>query len=811
MPLDIARDLKHSFRSLRRSPAPTLIVVGTLAIGFGVNGAIYSFTDAVLFRSLPYADSDRLVMAWATSPSRGSTRERVSYLDFLDWKQSPDLFDDAVAFSSRLVTLTGTGDPEMLQVYQASPGLFRMLGVEPAAGRPFSREEEEPGGRNNVVVMLHTLWERRFGADPAVVGSTILLQGEPFTVVGVMPAGFHFFNRECEIIAPLPLNLTRDPRDSRFMRVMARLRQGVPVEQARTRMDTVARRLEAEHAATNQGWRVALVPVVEETAGPIRTPVVLVTVAAIFVLLSALASVTTLVLSRSAARRTEIAVRMALGASRGRVFTQLLSESALLTAAAVLFSAPLLHGGSLGILELIPQRSSVSRFVVQLAAVGVDARVLTYVLIVSAAATLFLTVVGFRFVTGPRTADSLRETGRTGGIAASTRRVLSALVIVQISAAVALSTAAALLARNFVEASRQDPGFRADNVWTASISLPTVRYRSPQATIAFWRTAAEQIALLPGVTSVGAGHNVPLEGYYDSTDLTIEGRVTSAADKPRALDRIVTDDYFTAIGIPVREGRTFTGRDTADSVRVAIIDEELARRAWPGENPIGRRVQPAFENTNWYEIVGIVGAVREDGLSLPPKPTVYFAHSQMPRRLMSLIVRSTVDPDGLTRSIRHEIRVLDAELALHHVTTMANIVRDSVWSLSVTVAVVGALAVACFVLAAMGVYGIVGYVVARRTSELGVRIALGARSSQIRSLILRQVAYLSAAGVVCGLAGALVLLRLVSNLWSFELNASGSLIAVGSATLIFAVSLLSAYVPAVRATRIDPLLAMRTM
>jgi putative ABC transport system permease protein len=799
----LLQDVRFGLRVLWKRPGFTAVALAVLALGVGANTAIFSVVNAVLLRPLPYPGSERVVAFDGVNPSKGVEESNMSAPDFADWKAQTRSFEALSIYTEGGSNLTGGGEPERVTAAWVGPDFFRVIGVGAARGRALLPEDEDPGAAN-VVVISHGLWQRLFGSDPSAVGRTVELGGRGREVVGVMPPGFDFPSR-AEVWGPLQLEVAKEPRDNRAYQVLGRLREGVPLAQAQAEIDAVAARLAASYPVTNMGWGVDLDPLKDETVGEMRAALLLLLAGVALVLLIACANVANLLLARAAGRRREVALRLALGAGRWRVARQMLTESLLLA----------LAGGALGaglsvwltdlIVALAPRNTP------RLAEASLDARVFLF----AVGATL-LTGLAFGIVPALQASradlgESLKEGGR--GSAGGRSRVRSGLVVSEVALSLLLLAGAGLLVKSFARLQAVDPGFDPEGVMTARVSLPGARYKEPAQKAEFYRALTERLNALPGVEAAGATASLPLGGSNLSVwrGLVPEGRpATPESDEPAAFS-VVTPGYFPAMRIPLRAGRVFDERDDANAPKVIVVNETLARKVFAGQDPVGRHVTIWRDEKFPRQVVGVVGDTKPSSLDAAEAPQMYVPHAQDAGwGGLSLAVRARGggDPSALAPLLREEVRALDRQLPVYDVKTMAKVWADSTAYRRVTMFLMAGFAAAALLLAGVGLYGVLSYTVAQRTHEIGIRMALGARGSDVLRLVVRQGMLLTLAGLGVGLAGALLLTRLMTGLL-YGVSAADPVVYALVSLLLAAVALLACLVPARRATKVDPMIALR--
>jgi putative ABC transport system permease protein len=800
---NLSQDIRYGIRVMLKSRGFTAAAVIALALGIGANTAIFSVVNAVLLRPLPYPDPERIVTVWQNlQASGGPEREYTSPADFNDWKEQGQTFEHMAAVVNWGPTMTGQAEPEQLRGAAISYDMFSVLGIEPALGRSFTREEDQPDGER-VVILSNGLWRRRFGADPSLVGQTISLSGDSYTVVGIMPPGLKFpiINR-AELWKPLSPALNKScQRGCVVLRVMARLRPGATLESARSEMSTIASRIEQENPATNKGVGVTLIPLHEYVVGDVQLAVYILFGAVGLVLLIACANVANLMLARAASRSKEIAIRTALGASRGRVIRQLLTESLLLA----------IIGGASGVLLAFWMVDILVAFspegTPRTDEIGIDGRVLAFSLATALLTGLISGLVPALQASNPNLNDALKEGGKGTQSGSHGRRARGILVVSEIALALMLLIGAGLLMKSFLRLQSVDPGFNPKNLLTAVISLPRASYPDRPRFVAFYAQLLDRIKTLPGVQSVGAISNLPLGGGRTDSDFSIQGRPQpEPGEHPVAWYDSVTVDYFRTMGMRLLEGREFTERDNQDGPKVVIISEALARRYFPGEQAVGKFLQ--FGEKNVREIVGVMGDVKQFGLETDARPSMWFSAGQIPDRGMYVVVRTSGDPAALASALRSEVWAIDNNLAVAEVAPMEKIVSESIAQPRFILLLVGFFAVVALVLAAVGIYGVMSYSVTQRSQEIGIRMALGAQASDVLKMVVWQGMALTAAGVAIGLAGAFAVTRLMGSLL-YGVSATDPMTFGMIALILAGVALGASFVPARRATKVDPMIALR--
>jgi putative ABC transport system permease protein len=799
---NLLQDLRYAVRMLLKRPGFTVVAVVTLALGIGANTAIFSVVNGVLLQPLPFDNPAELAMVWENHQGRGGPdREWLSPADFEDWRAQNTSFSHLSAINNWGPTLTGLAEPEPLVGAAVSHDLFTLLGREPVLGRSF-RPEEDKAGAPRVVVLSNELWQRRFGSDREIVGKSISLNQENFTVVGVMPAGFKFpVIANTELWCPLrPIINPSCQRGCVTLRVIARMKRGVSLATAAADLNAIAQRLESEYPETNTKVGATVVPLHEQLVGNMRRPLLVLLAAVGFVLLIACVNVANLMLSRSRTRQREIAIRAALGASRRRVIRQMLTESSLLVTI----------GGALGLLLAV----WLLRIFSGLAPVGaprfdeirIDATVLGFTL---GAAILTGLIFGLLPALGVSRLDlnrSLKE-GKGTPDGHHSGRLRGALVIAEMALALMLLIGGGLLMKSFLLLQRVDPGFNPNQVLTLRLFLNRTQYPEGQQIRGFYASLLDRLKTLPGAQGVAAISNLPLAGNNTDTSFLIEGQpVPPAGRGPVAWYNSVSPNYFSTMEMGVVKGRVFTDHDDEKSPRVVIISETMARRYWPGQEPLGQRIGSGPDN--WREIVGVVKDVKHFGLDADTPPSMYFPFRQTPTRGMTLVVRTVGSPLGVVPALRRDIWTADRNLAITQVLTMNELVSSSITQQRFIVLLLGCFAALALVLAAVGIYGVMSYSVTQRTHEIGIRVALGARNTNVLALVLKSGMMLAAIGAAIGVLGALALTRLMSTLL-FGVTPKDAPTFIGLSLGLLAVALIACYLPARRATKVDPLVALR--
>lgn len=808
------QDVRYGIRMLRKNPGFTLIAIVALALGVGANASIFSVVNAVLLRPLPFAEADQLVMVWERRPRQNRESNPVAPADFLDWQQQNQSFSRMAAYSARAFNLTGTGaEPEQLTGQLVTGEFFQVLGAKAALGRTLLPGVDSPGG-NRVAVLSYGLWQRRFGGDKAVVGRTLTLDDEIFIVAGVMPPDFSYPDRETEVWATpqrgvpdviLPGN--PDPatlRSLHYLNVIARLKPDVTRATAQAEMEAIAGRLEEQYPDANTGHTARVVALHEQLVGDVRPALIVLLSAVGFVLLIACANVANLLLARGAGREREMAIRTALGAGRRRLIRQLLTESVLLAGAGGMLGLLLALWGTDALVALSPENFP------RLQEINLDGRVIGFTLLVSLLTGIIFGLAPALQVSRLDLNSSLKEGGRGSAESFGRRRLRGALIVAEVALTMVLLVGAGLMIRSFDRLLRVDPGFKADNLLTMEVSLPQSKYsESEEQTANFFREILGRIKTLPSVQSVGATWILPLSGQGAGSGFEIEGRdPATVSERMNSAFSAVSPNYFRTMSIPIIKGREFGDRDTATAPGVSLVNETFARRYFPSEDPLGKRIKRRGEETGWTTIVGVVGDVRQLGLDVEPRSEMYFSYLQSPVPFMNVVVRTATDPATLATAVRKEVWAVNPNQPVANVSTMNELLTNSAAGKRFNTLLLSLFALIALTLASVGIFGVMSYTVSQRTREIGVRMALGARESDVLRLVIRQGMILAGLGIVIGLVAALALTRVMTSLL-YGVSATDPATFIGIALLLAGVALVACYIPARRATKVDPMVALR--
>jgi putative ABC transport system permease protein len=806
------QDVRYGARVLAKHKSFTAVAVVTLALGIGANTAIFSVVNDLLLRPLPYSDAERIVMLWEVTPS-GRHQNTTSRANFREWRAQGASFESVAAFSDQRMNLTGVGEPEEVTVQLATPDLFKVLGVAPLLGRTLIEDDAKAGSPG--VVLSHGFWKRRFGGDPGLVGKPITLNGIAFNVVGVMPPSFQWHIRqrsgtgrpaEMWMVLSMPAPGAGEANErGRFLSTVGRLKPGVSLAQAEAELKTIHARL-AQDSTFNKDYTAEVIPLREQMVGNVRPALWILLGAVGLVLLIACANVANLLLSRVAAREKEIALRTALGARRSRVIRQLLTESLLLS----------LMGSALGLLVAwwgIGALVAISpRDLVNLQNVGINLTVLAWTLGISLATGILFGIAPALVATRVNLNDALKEGGKgSEGQGSRSRLLRGVLVAGEVAIALMLLAGAGLLVKSFAQLRSINTGFETDNVLTMVLRLPASKYKEDPQYVAFFRQALERVRALPGVRSAGIVNYLPLYGGLGAaTGFNVEGRPEPPRGTgPSTNVRVADAAYFNAMGIPVLRGRNFTDAEDAEARHVVLVSDAFARKFFPGEDPLGKRIKVFMaEEPAWTEIVGVVGDVRYDNLTAEAEPFVYEPHPELTYEFMTLVIRTEGDPAAMAPAVRHEIASLDPDQPVSDVRTMNQVMADTVGRARFNTLLLAIFAGLATLLAAVGIFGVMNYTVTLRTREIGLRMALGARPGRVLLLVLRQGLFYTLVGIGVGLACALALTRVMSGLL-YGVGASDPLTFAAIVVVLAVVSLIACYIPARRATRVDPLIALK--
>ena len=817
----LARDLRYAFRAFVRNPGFTAAAILSLAIGIGANTAIFSITSALLLHPLPYKDADRLVILWNTSPGLGITRDWFSTAQYFDIKNQHHGFEQIAIAIGGNFNLTGDGEPERVGVIRMSSSLLPMLGAQPMQGRLFTPEDDRFGS-SNVAILSYGMWARRYGSIPNMVGRTITINSHPYQVIGVLPRSFSLPREvlptldgaeQGDLLIPLPLPPSAaDTRSNEDFNIIGKLLPGISVQQARAEMDTITARLRQAHPEVypaNGGLTFIILPLLEQVVGNVRHTLWLLLAAVACVLLIACVNVANLLLSRAVGRQREIALRTAVGASAGRIIRQLLTESLLLA----------ICGGVLGIFlafvsihwthVLGPQ--SVPR----LNEVSIRGDALFFTLLISLASGILFGLMPALRVARPNLLPVLRKSDRgSAGASAMWGRgnnLRRLLVVTELAISVVVLIAAGLLLRSFTRLQHVDPGFNSNNVLTLELTMSGDKYKDPQVVRATYHDLWQRLESLPGAVAAGGVSSLPLSEMFAWGPITVEGRVPPPGENfINADERIVSGHYFEAMQIPLLKGRLFNDRDTVDEPRVLLVDEYMARQLWPNQDPLGKRISigDLASKQEWATVIGVVGRIKQASLDTDSRIALYMPHSQYLSRAMNIVLRTNTDPAVLASAVNHELHEIDRDLPVYRVLSMQQRIAGSLARRRFSTTLLGVFASLALVLATIGIYSVMAYLVNQGTRELGIRMALGATQQAILRLVVTQGMVLALLGIGVGVVAAFILNRLVSG-FLFGVAATDPITFIATALLLIFVAVCASYIPARRAARIDPMISLR--
>ena len=817
-------EIKVALRGLLKSPGFTIIAIATLALAIGANSAVFSLINALLVRPLPYQQPSQLALIWERFAAQGLDRIPVSPPEYLDLEKAFKSGSQLAAFTYQTFNFGGGDVPERISGVLVTPTLFPLLGVEPIKGRTFAREELGQG-HDDMIVISERLWQRRFNSDPSMIGKSLLLNGRSYTVIGIMPAKFEFpiplfgvqgnqFAERVDIWKPVAFTaMELKDRGNRSYGLITRLRADVSPVKAQAELDTIMADWIRAYPDNykDSGFGARVYPLQDQVVGGMRTGLAILLGAVIFVLLIACANLATMLLARASARERELAIRIALGAGRWRLLRQMLAESVLLALAGAAGGIILSIWG----LELLKQVGA--RTVPRLAEVNVDLVVLIVTAVVAVGSGILFGLIPAFASAKPELTEALKEGGRSSTTGTRRNQVRNSLVVAEIALALVLLVGAGLLLKSYARVQNVNPGFNPNNVLTMEVSLPQLKYPSPgpaylggTSAINFFREAHRRIAELPGVQATGCTTTLPLSGSNSDSSFAIEGANLQPGEPgPDEEIRAITPEYFRVLQTPLLEGRFFNDADTADSPQVVIINEALARKYFPKGDALNKRItfDDPRKDPKWITIVGIVSSIRHRGLDLDPQPEYYVPQAQFPVRSMVLAVRSGQDPRTLTSAIRREIQSIDPDQPIANVRTLQAVTADSIAPRRMSVALLGVFAGIALLLAGVGIYGVISYLVVQRTHEIGVRMALGAQRTDVLRLVVGHAAKLVGIGTVIGLILAFLSTRTLSALL-YSVGAFDPTTFVFVTIALAAIALLASYIPALRATRADPMIAL---
>jgi putative ABC transport system permease protein len=812
------QDVRYGWRILRRNPGFATVAVLTLAIGIGANAAIFSIVYTVLLRPLPYADPSRVVMVWDSDPNRKIPRGTVSPAEFLDWEEMNHSFEALSAILPSNVTLTGNGEPEQTWGVHASGNLFRVLGVKPALGRDFAPDEERPG-HEQVAMLGYGIWQRRFGGDAGIIGRSVSIDYKPYTIIGVLPKTFSLFGTSAALDVWLPFAFDRAQlnREDHELVVFGRLKKGVQVQQAQAEMETIIAALKKQYPQVDQKNGVLVEGFQAFLTNTLRPALLVFFAAVTFVLLIACANVANLMLARAATREREIALRATLGAGRRRILAQLLTESVLLSLIGGALGVLVAYGGVRFLHAVLPAAGN--HEIPFSGQIALNGTVLAFVLGLSLLTGIIFGLAPAIQISRAELGESLKEgsRGSTGG--RRSHFVRSALIVTEVALSLMLLVGAGLLLRSFALLMSEDLGFNPSNLLTMQLWLPEANYSAPAQVANFYRQALTQTAAIPGVKSASAINFLPLTHWADFCDFEIAGRTTPpSGEQFTSRYNVIDSQYLRTMEIPVRKGRDLASSDGPDSAGVVLINEALVSRYWPDENPIGKQIRihlPAVKTPwepqprdSWLTIVGVVGDIREWDWGFDKIPALYLPYTQVPSRLMSIVIRANGDPGQLTSAVRHIVEGLDANLPVTTVSTMDDLLAQAVSQRRLSMVLLAVFAAVAMLLAAVGIYGVMAYAVAQRTHEIGIRMALGAERADVLHMIVGDGMRLAGLGLVAGLILSVMAMRLLQS-QLYGVRSTDPITFICVAVVLSVVAAMASYFPARRATKVDPLTALR--
>jgi len=806
----LIKDIRFAVRSLIKRPSFTVVAVLTLALGIGANTAIFSVVYSVLLKSPPFYRADRMVLLWGDDRAEGDPRSQVSHTDVVDFRAQQTLFESITTFNSYTPLISGSGEPARVNGALVGNDFFNVMGTQPFLGRGFLPEEQNEG-KDQVVVLSYELWQRQLNGDPDAVGKRILLNLRPHTIVGVLPQNFHslpatLLNKPALLYRPA-VEVTSDAnRSARHMRAIGRLKEGVTIEEAQSELNVIAQRLEAQHPDTNTNWSVHLVGLHEDTVRDLKKTLWVLLGAVAFVLLIACANVANLLLARSTQRATEMSIRTALGASRWRLLRQVLTESGLLallgTGAGLLLAV-----WGIEVIKVLGGKT-----IPQLQTVELSLPALSFTFGLSLLTALLFGLGPAWQSSRPDLTESLKADGRGSTSGTRRARLRSVLVVSEIAFALVLLMCAGLLIRTVGHLLSVDPGFDHSRSLKMDLGLPALRYSTPEKRVEFYSELTKRVQSLPGVISAGAITPLPVAGGFDSTSIEVEYQPAQKGYEPTVDRYITTPGYLQALNIPLRHGREITTQDDERAPLVLLVSEGLAARFWPGEDSMGKRIKlpwnPGRDDEPWRTVVGVVGDVKQYGLDKPSVNAVYLPHAQYSVSFMTLVARTSVEPAEMIATVKQVVQKLDPDQVPMEVATMEDVMVDSVRTQRFSMFVLAAFATLALMLAAVGIYGVMSYVVAQRTHEIGIRMALGARIGNIFRLVMGNALWLAIVGILLGAVGAFALTRLMKSLL-FGVAPTDLPTFIVVCVGLGVVALLASYLPARKATKVDPLVALR--
>lgn len=795
------QDIQYGLRMLGKNPGFTAVAILTLAVGIGATSAMFSVVNSVLLQPLPFGEPDRAVLLWESLPQGGTGT--VSTPNFADWRAQNEVFEAIAGFTPADYSFTASEQPERVAGARVTADFFRVMNLSPLMGRTFIEGEDQPG-RDGVAVISEALWRRSLGADPKIIGKTVLLNGEAVTVIGVMPAGYNFpfGTRGTAVWRPLVFSEEqKQNRGSHWMFTIARLKQGVTAEQAQEQMKLIAKRLEQQYPDQQAQRSVVVVPLHESIVGWVRPALLMLFGAVAFLLLIACTNVANLLLARAASRRREIAIRHAMGAGRGRIVRQLLTESVMLAVAGGVLGLVL---ATWGVTLLVKTAASL---LPRAAEVGVDWRVAAFTFAVAVATGILFGIAPALHGSRSEIQDALKE-GATSVISGRANRLRNLLAVTEVAAALVLLIGAGLMIKSFMRMQQVDFGFAVDNVLTARLSLPSTKYDTPEKIAAFYDQLLSRLSSAPGVQSAGVINALPVDAAGMNGTINVEGKPPADASAPLVEFRVGSLGYFRALDVPLVRGRFFEPGDMRPNANVLVINQTLAKTFFANEDPVGKRIQAAGQQ--WFTVIGVVGDARQAGLTAPARPEIVVPYTQFPTALSrgSLAVRGHVDAASLTTAVRNAVHGVDPAQPIYGVQTMRALVDQSFSNSRLNTLLLGIFAGIATTLALIGIYSVMSYLVLQHTREIGIRMALGAQRIHVLRMVLQQGLLVTGIGLAAGVAGAIGLTRLMRGML-FGVTPTDPLTFAAVTVMLLGVALLACFVPARRATQVDPMVALR--
>lgn len=798
---NLSQDARYAWRVLRKSPGYTAVAVLVLALGIGANTAIFSVVHAVLLRPLPYPHPERLVRLWESKPASGTHRNVVNPVNFLDWQARTRSFEQMAALHGWTSNITGEGDPLAVDGMRVTPDFFSVLGISPLMGRGFIPEEGIPG-RDNTVILSYAFWKSHYGGDPHILGRKIMLNGGPVSVVGVMPRDFSYPGWKADLWVPMAIDRTEE-RGGRYLTTVARLKPSVSPQQAQADVEAVARQSALERPDMNKGWSAEVAPFLRDVTGNVRLPLLVLLASVGLVLLIACANVANLLLMRATGRMREVALRAALGAGRRRILQQLLSESLLLAVAGWIAGLAVGYAGLKGLLALIPASVPLPR----MESIRLDGGVFLFALGISLGTAILFGLAPAIQISRPRLQSALQQGSQRTGVGGG-RAFRRAFVVTEIALALLLLVGAGLLLRSFERLVSVNPGFSMERLLTMEMFTSPAKYMDNQKRSLYLDQILGQVRNVPGVEAAGTTHFLPLSGSVSGSCFAPAPGPQPTASSPGAQFLVITPGYFQTMRTPMLSGRDFSEQDHFGTHSVLIVNHAFAQRYFSGQNPIGKSLNVCWTVPNPVEIVGVVSDARQEGLQAAPEPTIFLDNSQGPMYFAKVVVRTRSDPRQMTRAVEAAIHRVDPDQAISDVETMEEVFSDSVSRPRFQLVLLLIFAGMAVLLATIGVYGVVSYSVSQRTQEIGIRVALGAHTGDVARLVLREGVLLGILGVALGLAGAVASTRVLNSLL-FEITPTDPLTLGTVAGLLMAVAIAATLIPARRATKVDPMVALR--